>query len=422
MINQWQPLALAGGFLDLRPDPHLPVDRPGSGPRKVLLGSLLAAYDGPGGPADRPAPEGSSFRRCALLVWTYLPNYICAVLAVLPSKIIAHLGRKVSRARQLGSYHLVELIGRGGMGEVWKADHRLFARPGGDQADRRPRDAGGIGRMAEERFRREAEAAAGAPLAAYDPALRLRHHPRPPAVLRHGAARGHATSSRWSRATAPSRPPGWRCILRQACRSLAEAHAGGLVHRDIKPANLHLGRLGLEYDFVKVLDFGLVKRDARWLGSDVRLTAPESMSGTPAYMAPEMAAGEPVDGRADLYALGCVGYFLLTGSLVFEGENALQLVVKHIQAEPVPPSAATRPAAARGAGKGDPELSGEGSRRPAGGRDRAGGGARPRRRGRLDAERGPTTGGRPRSPRRRVTRAGRARRPPSFWRWPARRG
>jgi serine/threonine-protein kinase len=136
----------------------------------------------------------------------------------------------------------------------------------------------------------------------------------------------------------PQPPARVASILRQACRSLAEAHAGGLVHRDIKPANLYIGRIGLEYDFVKVLDFGLVKGDGRGLREDVRLTAPESLSGTPAYMAPEMAAGEVVDGRADLYALGCVGYFLLTGSLVFEGENALQLVLKHIQTEPVPPS------------------------------------------------------------------------------------
>jgi serine/threonine-protein kinase len=110
------------------------------------------------------------------------------------------------------------------------------------------------------------------------------------------------------------------------------------VHRDIKPANLHIGRLGLEYDFVKVLDFGLVKGDDRWRREDARLTAPELLSGTPAYMAPEMASGEAVDSRADLYALGCVGYFLLTGSLVFEGENPMQLVLKHMQAEPVPPS------------------------------------------------------------------------------------
>jgi serine/threonine protein kinase len=111
-----------------------------------------------------------------------------------------------------------------------------------------------------------------------------------------------------------------------------------LVHRDIKPANLHIGRIGLEYDFVKVLDFGLVKGQGRGQRADLLLTAPESLSGTPAYMSPEMAAGETVDSRTDLYALGCVGYFLLTGSLVFEGDNPLQVVLKHIQTEPVPPS------------------------------------------------------------------------------------
>jgi eukaryotic-like serine/threonine-protein kinase len=127
-------------------------------------------------------------------------------------------------------------------------------------------------------------------------------------------------------------------VLRQACASLAEAHAAGMVHRDIKPANLHLCRLGLEYDFVKVLDFGLVKQDHRTASQQTLLTAPDVTTGTPAYLPPEMASGEPVDARADLYALGCVGYFLLSGRLVFEAENPLQMMIKHLQARPVPPS------------------------------------------------------------------------------------
>ena len=94
------------------------------------------------------------------------------------------------------------------------------------------------------------------------------------------------------------------------------------------------------------------------------------MSGTPAYMAPEMAAGEAVDARADLYALGCVGYFLLTGTLVFEGENALQLILKHIQAEPGAALRAAGPAGAGGAGAGDPRLPGQGTRRSPAGRGR----------------------------------------------------
>jgi serine/threonine protein kinase len=137
----------------------------------------------------------------------------------------------------------------------------------------------------------------------------------------------------------PQPPARVAYILRQACHSLAEAHAAGMVHRDIKPANLHIGRMGLEYDFVKVLDFGLVKRQGGLTGGDVQLTAPESMSGTPAYMAPEMAAGEPVGARADLYALGCVGYFLTTGMRPFEGQHPMQVILQHIRAEPVRPSA-----------------------------------------------------------------------------------
>jgi serine/threonine-protein kinase len=336
VINQWQPVALAGRlswlcvliliFPSLVPAP----------PRKVLLGSLLAASMDPVGLLIAQA-RGLELPPLAVLVWAYLPNYICAVLSVVPAKILTLLGRRVSRARQLGSYRLVELIGRGGMGEVWRAEHQLFARPAAIKLIAGRGMLEESGRVAEERFRREAEAAAG---------LRSPHTIQ---LYDFGVTRdrrlyyvmelleGSDLESLVSR-YGPQSPARVACILRQACHSLAEAHAGGLVHRDIKPANLHIGRIGLEYDFVKVLDFGLVKADGRWLREDVRLTAPESLSGTPAYMAPEMAAGEAVDSRADLYALGCVGYFLLTGSLVFEGENALQLVLKHIQSEPVPPS------------------------------------------------------------------------------------
>jgi len=126
-------------------------------------------------------------------------------------------------------------------------------------------------------------------------------------------------------------------ILRQACHSLAEAHERGLVHRDVKPANIYLCRLGRDHDFVKVLDFGLVKYDRDHTVMDTIRTSTELTTGTPAYMAPEMANGESVDRRADLYALGCVAYWLLTGVLVFEADNPLRMLIQHIQAEPVPP-------------------------------------------------------------------------------------
>jgi serine/threonine-protein kinase len=127
-------------------------------------------------------------------------------------------------------------------------------------------------------------------------------------------------------------------ILGQVCESLEEAHVRGLVHRDIKPANIHLGRVGLLHDFVKVLDFGLVKSFSSG-NSDLSVgTAAGLTPGTPSYMAPEMALGEKVDGRADIYALGCVAYYLLTGQMVFEATSGVQMIAKHVRAEPVPPS------------------------------------------------------------------------------------
>ncbi len=130
-------------------------------------------------------------------------------------------------------------------------------------------------------------------------------------------------------------------ILRQVCESLEEAHDAGLVHRDIKPANIHLGRVGREHDFVKVLDFGLVKSFAGKNGDDSLASVAGMALGTPAFMAPELVHGDAVDGRADLYSLGCVAYFLLTGHLVFEAETAIQTILLHLQQEPVPPSRRT---------------------------------------------------------------------------------
>jgi serine/threonine protein kinase len=131
-------------------------------------------------------------------------------------------------------------------------------------------------------------------------------------------------------------------LVTQVCQSLAEAHADGLIHRDVKPANVYVCRYGREVDFVKVLDFGLVKEVSNVSVESSMATIPGQMAlGTPAYMAPEMALGEAVDGRADIYALGCVAYYLLTGQLVFEAEKAFQMIAKHLQTAPVPPSERT---------------------------------------------------------------------------------
>jgi serine/threonine-protein kinase len=132
-------------------------------------------------------------------------------------------------------------------------------------------------------------------------------------------------------------------LLRQVCHSLAEAHAGGLVHRDIKPANIFVCRMGLDFDFVKVLDFGLVQVRHHGAIEDTMLTSDRSTTGTPAYMAPEtiLGHGSDVDRRADIYSIGCVAYYLLTGQLVFPAATQMQALVDHVHATPVAPSERT---------------------------------------------------------------------------------
>jgi len=130
-------------------------------------------------------------------------------------------------------------------------------------------------------------------------------------------------------------------IVQQVCRSLAEAHGIGLIHRDIKPANVYVCRMGVEYDFVKVLDFGLVKVSDQRSGKAL-LTSDPVIMGTPAYMAPEAILADPTaDHRVDVYAVGCLAYFLLTGTRVFTADTAMKLLMQHVQEEPVPPSSRT---------------------------------------------------------------------------------
>ena len=274
------------------------------------------------------------------VVLMHYPNYLLLGVAVVISHVVTRLGQEVTRERELGSYRLGELLGRGGMGEVYRATHRMLARPAAIKLIRPEVLAAGDGasvQLAVSRFRREAEVAATLrsphTVELYDFGVTqdetlyfvmelLDGMDLDTLVRRHGAVEGARVVH----------------ILVQVCESLAEAHAAGLVHRDIKPANIHLGRLGLREDWVKVLDFGLVKSVAAGDGTDSLGTAAGITPGTPAYMAPEMALHETVDGRADLYALGCVAYFLLTGRQVFEAATAFQMIAKHLHEAPIPPS------------------------------------------------------------------------------------
>src|SRR5262249_50942175 len=114
-------------------------------------------------------------------------------------------------------------------------------------------------------------------------------------------------------------------VLDQTCSSLEEAHRSGLVHRDIKPANIYACRYGLDYDFIKVLDFGVVKSLQDISQMTTTLNA-DAITGTPGFMSPEMALGREVDAHADIYAVGCVGYFLLTGKLVFDEDTTIATI------------------------------------------------------------------------------------------------
>ena len=310
-----------------------------SSPRKTIIAGLIAASMGPIGMLIAKARGIWDFGPSINAFLMHYPDFLLVGVAVVIARVVSRLGQQVSKAREMGSYQLGDLLKRGGMGEVYKATHTMLARPAAIKLIR-PEMLGGQNgedaQIAVKRFHREAEAAAN---------LRSSHTVElfdfgvtedqtlyfvmelldgldlETLVQKHGAV------------------PASRVIyiLRQVCDSLEEAHERGLVHRDIKPANIHIGHVGIHDDYVKVLDFGLVKRVAA--SSEVSLgTAVGRTPGTPAYMAPEMALGETVDGRADLYALGCVAYYLLTGRLVFDAENTFQMVAKHLHHEAIPPS------------------------------------------------------------------------------------
>jgi len=343
VVNQWEPHRLLAGRLSWICVLVLlfPMIVPNT-PRKTLIASLIAASMDPVGILVAHF-RGLETPALALILWNYLPNYVCAIIAVIPSKIMVRLGRHVQRARELGSYRLEQLIGRGGMGEVWQATHRMLARPAAIKLIK-PEILGASTDNATaaiiRRFHREAEAAS---------ALQSPHTIR---LYDFGQTRGGTfyfvmelleglDLETLVRRHGPLPAERVVHLIRQACHSLGEAHDRGLVHRDVKPANIYTCRLGREYDFVKVLDFGLVKYDQDESILDTIKSA-ELTTGTPAYMAPEMASGaDPVDRRADLYALGCVGYWLMTGQMVFEADSPLKMLIQHIQAIPVPPSIRT---------------------------------------------------------------------------------
>jgi eukaryotic-like serine/threonine-protein kinase len=265
----------------------------------------------------------------------------------------AEVAKAVAQVQELGSYRLVERLGKGGMGEVWRAEHRLLVRQAAIKLISIDADSAVDVREVQERFRREAQSLA---------TLRSRNTIE---LFDYGVtAEGTFFyvmelldgMDLETLVDEYGPQPAARVIhfLIQACNSLAEAHDTGLVHRDIKPANLYVCRVADEVDVVKVLDFGLVRAALRGgdqvlpsapssgtmpaavagQADDARLTQMGQAMGTPAYMAPEQALGYESDGRADIYALGCIGFWLLTGRLLFDRQGSLPMMMAHITEPP----------------------------------------------------------------------------------------
>jgi hypothetical protein len=271
------------------------------------------------------------------------PYILVVGMAYVGARVVYQLGTEVKRARELGSYQLEKKLGEGGMGEVWRARHRMLTRPAAIKLIRPAVGNGQAGASAEvvRRFQREAEVIA-----------RLRS-PHTVELFDFGIAddgalyyvmellEGYDADSLLRR-FGPTPPERAVHLLRQICHSLSEAQSCGLVHRDIKPANIFLCRqYGEDYDFVKVLDFGIVGAVRNASDWNLVQTGEHAVQGTPAFIAPEQALGGEVDGRADIYATGCVAYWLLTGQFVFTADTAMGLLLQHAQTAPAAPSTRT---------------------------------------------------------------------------------
>jgi len=256
---------------------------------------------------------------------------LAVAIAALNSRTLYGLRKQIREVRQLGQYTLQEKIGEGGMGVVYRATHAMLRRPAA------------IKLLLKER-------ASEADLVRFEREVQLTSrlaHPNTVSIFDYGrTAEGvfyYAMEyldgmdlDHLIRTDGPLEAPRTIHILAQVCGALAEAHALGLIHRDIKPANIVITERADEPDVVKVVDFGLV----RTLGKDeVATDFTTAIIGTPLYLAPEaVTSPASLDGRSDLYALGAVAYFLLTGKPVFEAATVVEMCSKHMLEQPIPPS------------------------------------------------------------------------------------
>ncbi|OGT82520.1 MAG: hypothetical protein A3H91_03535 [Gammaproteobacteria bacterium RIFCSPLOWO2_02_FULL_61_13] len=240
------------------------------------------------------------------------PNLVAAGVALFTARVMQQLDSEVTRVRSMGSYHLKHKLGQGGMGEVWEATHGLLSHSAAikliDPGALLQQDA--RSKQITERFFQEARAVSSL------------SSPHTVQLFDFGVSDAgtlyivmellDGDDLHWIIKRNGCMPPARAMhILLQICDSLEEAHDRGLLHRDIKPANVFLCRLGVEYDYVKVLDFGI----ARTMAELNENPAAHAVEGTPAFMAPEALSGTgSVDARSDIYSIGCVALWMLTGT------------------------------------------------------------------------------------------------------------
>jgi hypothetical protein len=280
--------------------------------------------------APDPAPGGypSAIDRGWSLLWILS----AVIVSTLASYVIYGLREEVRQAQRLGQYTLEEKLGEGGMGSVYRASHAMLRRPTAIKL--LPPDK--AGEVALKRFEREVQLTASL---SHPNTISVFDYGRTPDGIFYYAMEylEGINLDELVREDGPQPPARVIHILDQVASALVEAHGVGLIHRDIKPENVILCRRGGIPDVAKVVDFGLVKDLER--SQDSRLTQANVVQGTPLYLSPE-AISDPdaVDARSDLYSLGAVGYYLLTGTHVFSGKTLVEVCSHHLHTPPDPPS------------------------------------------------------------------------------------